>query len=80
VRDSRILEEALAERPDDPFVLFNLGPIAVERQDWTTALGYLGHGLAGSAPTDSITLKLFALIARSHHALRISYVFFCPRI
>ncbi len=40
-RDSKILEAELAERPDDPFVLFNLGAVAVERQDWRTALGYL---------------------------------------
>ena len=33
-RDGKILEEELAERPNDPFVLFNLGSIAVERQDW----------------------------------------------
>ena len=32
-RDCKILEAELAERPDDPFVLFNLGSIAVERQD-----------------------------------------------
>ncbi len=31
--DCKILEDELAERPDDPFVLFNLGSIAVERQD-----------------------------------------------
>ena len=35
----RILEAELAERPDDPFVLFNLGSIAVERQDWPAAPG-----------------------------------------
>ena len=33
-RDRKILEAELAERPDDPFVLFNLGAVAVERQDW----------------------------------------------
>ena len=33
-RDCKILDAELAERPDDPFVLFNLGSIAVERQDW----------------------------------------------
>ena len=33
-RDGKILEGELAERPNDPFVLFNLGSIAVERQDW----------------------------------------------
>ena len=32
-RDCKLLEAELAERPDDPFVLFNLGSIAVERQD-----------------------------------------------
>ena len=67
--DCKILEAELAERPDDPFVLFNLGAIAVERQDWSTALGHLQRSLRGSAPTDSIVRKLFALIARSHQML-----------
>ncbi len=44
-RDCKILESELAERPDDPFVLFNLGSIAVERQDWPTALGHLQRSL-----------------------------------
>jgi tetratricopeptide (TPR) repeat protein len=69
-RDSKILREELVERPDDPFVLFNLGSIAVEQQDWPRALDYLRHSLAGSAQTDSITRKLYALIARSHQMLR----------
>ena len=68
-RDGKILEEELAERPNDPFVLFNLGSIAVERQDWQRALDYLRRSLSGSAPTDSITRKLFALIARCHQML-----------
>jgi len=67
--DCRILEDELAERPDDPFVLFNLGSIAVERQDWSSALGHLQRSLRGSAPTDSIVRKLFALIARCHQML-----------
>ncbi len=33
-RDARILEAELRERPDEPFVLFNLGSIAIERRDW----------------------------------------------
>jgi len=65
-RDTKILRRELEDRPNDPFVLFNLGAIAVERKDWTGALGLLKHSLAGSAPTDSITRKLFALIARVH--------------
>ena len=68
-RDTRILREDLAERPDDPFVLFNLGAIAIERQDWHDALELLRRSLAGSAPTDSITRKLYALIARAHQML-----------
>jgi glycosyltransferase involved in cell wall biosynthesis len=68
-RDSRILMEELAERPEDPFVLFNLGSIADERRDWPTALTYLRQSLSHSAPTDSITRKLFALIARCHQML-----------
>ena len=68
-RDCKILEDELSDRPNDPFTLFNLGSIAVERQDWPRALDYLRHSLSGSAPTDSITRKLFALIARCHQML-----------
>ena len=62
--------EELTERPDDPFTLFNLGAIAIERAEWNEALGYLKRSLAGSAPTDSIVRKLYALIARSYQMLR----------
>jgi tetratricopeptide (TPR) repeat protein len=68
-RDEAILRAELAERPGDPFVRFNLGGIAVEREDWPAALGHLRASLAASAPDDSITRKLFALIARCHQAL-----------
>ena len=68
-RDTRILLGELGERPNDPFVLFNLGMIAVERKEWGDALGYLKRSLAGSAPSDSITRKLYALIARVHEML-----------
>jgi glycosyltransferase involved in cell wall biosynthesis len=65
-RDARILHEELAERPDDPFTLFNLGSIAIERAQWAEALGHLERSLAASAPTDSIVRKLYALISRAH--------------
>ena len=68
-RDIKILREELKDRPDDPFTLFNLGSIAIERKDWRDALGFLERSLAGSAPTDSIVRKLFALIARAHQML-----------
>jgi glycosyltransferase involved in cell wall biosynthesis len=68
-RDTRILMQELEARPDDPFTLFNLGAIAGERKDWNGALGFLQRSLAGSAPTDSIVRKLYALIARAHQML-----------
>ena len=68
-RDTRILERELEERPDEPFVLFNLGSIAVEREAWHEALGFLKRSLARSAPTDSIVRKLYALIARVHQMM-----------
>ncbi len=65
-RDARILRTELEERPDDPFVLFNLGMIAVEREDWITAVGYLERALAGSTAAESIVRKARALLARAH--------------
>ena len=68
-RDTKILKAELEDRPNDPFVLFNLGAIAVERRDWNEALEYLKRSLAGSAPSDSIVRKLFALLARTHQMM-----------
>jgi tetratricopeptide (TPR) repeat protein len=68
-RDEAILREDLEDRPGDPFILFNLGSIAIERQDWPMALDQLTRSLASSASSDSITRKLYALIARSHQML-----------
>jgi tetratricopeptide (TPR) repeat protein len=69
LRDEAILRRELEVRPGDPFVLFNLGFIGVEREDWAGALGHLRASLAASAAADSITPKLHALIARCHQAL-----------
>jgi tetratricopeptide (TPR) repeat protein len=68
-RDTRILKQELEARPDDPFTLFNLGAIAGARKDWNGALAFLKRSLAGSAPSDSIVRKLYALIARAHQML-----------
>jgi glycosyltransferase involved in cell wall biosynthesis len=65
-RDARLCALDLRDRPDDPFVLFNLGAIAEEKQEWGSAIRFLRRSLAGSATSDSITRKLFALIARCH--------------
>jgi Flp pilus assembly protein TadD len=65
-RNIKILERELIERPDDPFVLFNLGSSAVQQKEYHAALGLLERSLALSAPRDSIVRKLYALIARVH--------------
>jgi glycosyltransferase involved in cell wall biosynthesis len=65
-RNIKILERELAERPDDPFVLFNLGASTLQRKEYSAALGFLERSLARSAPRDSIVRKLYALIARVH--------------
>jgi glycosyltransferase involved in cell wall biosynthesis len=68
-RDQRILTADLGDKPGDPFILFNLGGVAHERGRHAEALEYFRRSLAGSAPTDSITRKLHALIARCHQEL-----------
>ena len=57
-RNIKILERELIERPDDPFVLFNLGSSAVQQKEYHAALGLLERSLALSAPRDSIVRKL----------------------
>jgi GT2 family glycosyltransferase len=68
-RDQALLEAELAKDPSEPFVLFNLGGIALERSRWREALDYFRRSLAGSAPTDSIVRKLHAMIAKAHQSL-----------
>jgi glycosyltransferase involved in cell wall biosynthesis len=68
-RDTNILKREHQERPDDQFVCFNLGAIAVERQNWEEAIGFLNKSVASPAPSDSIVRKLYALIARAHQMM-----------
>ncbi len=69
VRNLRLLEQELAQRPADPFVLYNLGAIALTEGRLVQALDYLGRSLARSQPGDSLLGKLHALIVRAHHQL-----------
>jgi glycosyltransferase involved in cell wall biosynthesis len=62
-RDLRLLRLEDAERPDHPFVLFNLGSVAQELGRLDEALDYFRRSLERSHPADSITRKLFGLIA-----------------
>ena len=54
-RDAKILREELKVRPDEPFILFNLGAIAIERQRWqgasiTCARAWTGRRRATRSP------------------------------
>jgi len=66
-RDLRILMLELQELPDHPFTQFNLGQAYLERSDPLTALRHFRASLTRSAPGDSITRKLFSMLA---HCLR----------
>lgn len=68
-RDTRLLERALDDRPDDPFALFNLGAVYHERGDCGDAVPILEKSLRLSHPKDSIVRKLYALIAQCHARL-----------
>ena len=68
-RDLRLCHLELIDNPDEPFVLFNVGAISLERCQWLEALGFLERSLSRSAPTDSITRKLFVMISRAHQMM-----------
>lgn len=68
-RDVRLLRLELAEHPDDPFALFNLGAVLHEAGDHAGALPVLERSLALSHPQDSIVRKLYALVAQCHARL-----------
>jgi glycosyltransferase involved in cell wall biosynthesis/predicted O-methyltransferase YrrM len=65
-RDLRLLHLEDSERPNHPFTLFNLGSIAQELGRPHEAIPLLQRSLELSAPTDSITRKLYALLAQCH--------------
>jgi glycosyltransferase involved in cell wall biosynthesis/tetratricopeptide (TPR) repeat protein len=62
-RDLRLLRLEDAERPGHPFVLFNLGMVSQELGQTAEAVEHFRRSLERSHPADSITRKLFALIA-----------------
>jgi glycosyltransferase involved in cell wall biosynthesis len=62
-RDLRLLRLEDAERPEHPFVLFNMGSVSQELGRVEEALEHFRRSLERSHPADSITRKLFALIA-----------------
>lgn len=71
-RDWNILLKELASMPDDPFVLYNLGMIAFERQQWQEALDYLCRSFANlpaSGAVESLRRKLSGMIAWTYQIL-----------
>ena len=68
-RDLRLLRLEVAEQPDDPFTLFNLGQVTLDLGNPGEAIPLLRRSLAGSDPGASIVRKLYALLADCHRAL-----------
>ena len=62
-RDLRLLELDLAERPDHPFVLFNIGMTAYHMKDFPKAVRALERCLEVSKPQESTVRKVFAMLA-----------------
>jgi glycosyltransferase involved in cell wall biosynthesis/tetratricopeptide (TPR) repeat protein len=64
-RDLTILEKDLADRPDHPFVLFNIGMTAFHTKDFDKAIPVLEKCIRICKPTESIVRKLYAMRAGS---------------
>ncbi|MBL8824204.1 MAG: glycosyltransferase [Planctomycetia bacterium] len=63
-RNLRLLEIDYAERPNDPYTLFNLGWSTLDMGDHEKALFYLRRSLDLSAPDSSVVRKLYSLISQ----------------
>ena len=61
-RDFRILNLELAERPEHPFTLFNLGMTHCHASQFAEAVEYLRRGIARSGPGEPHLRKAFALL------------------
>jgi GT2 family glycosyltransferase/predicted O-methyltransferase YrrM/predicted Zn-dependent protease len=69
-RDLRLLHLEDAERPGEPFTLFNLGSVYHELGRPAEAVPLLQKSIERSHPRDSIVRKLYALVAQCHRQLR----------
>jgi O-antigen biosynthesis protein len=61
-RDLRILDLELAERPEHPFTLFNLGMTYLDASHFAKAADYLRRSIARSGPEESQLRKAYALL------------------
>lgn len=69
VRDEKLLKLDLAERPDHPFVLFNLGMTAHYCEDHPGAIDWLEKSLGVSKDHESHVRKIYALLGVSQRKL-----------
>jgi tetratricopeptide (TPR) repeat protein len=65
-RDLRLLELDLRDRPDHPFVLFNLGMTYVDMEDFEAARGPLERCLTLADPDESHLRKAYALLVGTY--------------
>ena len=63
---TRILEKDLADRPDHPFVLFNIGMTHHHLRNFDKAIWALERCLQLSKPHESIIRKVYAMLASCH--------------
>ncbi len=68
-RDLRLLQLESRDRPDDPFVLFNLGWTYQELGRIAESVPLLQRSLQRSHPSDSIVRKLYTLLVEGHRHL-----------
>lgn len=68
-RDEKLLKLDLEERPDHPFVLFNLGMTAHYCDEHEEALDWLAKSLRASQPEESHVRKLYAMMGVSQRKL-----------
>ncbi|HVT12594.1 MAG TPA: glycosyltransferase [Fimbriimonadaceae bacterium] len=69
VRDEKLLKLDLEDRPNHPFVLFNLGMTAHYCEDHADAIAWLERSLAVSQNDESHVRKIYALMGISHRRL-----------
>ncbi len=69
IRDEKLLTLDLEERPEHPFVLFNLGMTAHFCADHETAIEWLQKSIHFSGENDSHVRKAYALMGASHRYL-----------
>ena len=65
VRDFRILQQEIDDRPDHPFALFNIGMTHADARQYEQAIHFLKRCVEASGPEESHLRKAFALLVSS---------------